>query len=108
MSADNDFPKNRGRSHGNREEKREERRSTRAANTTIDTTDLDGGVLLEAINAALRASGAVRIGATRDGGAWAIGIYGDGEPFTEYIGADEDINTYFGNLAKYYDKLSGS
>jgi len=36
--------------------------------------------------------GAVRFGYTSDGGAYAIGFYGDGEPFTEYIRPNEDIN----------------
>lgn len=36
--------------------------------------------------------GAVRVGATRDGGAYALGIYKDNDYATEYIKPDEDIS----------------
>lgn len=36
--------------------------------------------------------GAVRFGYTRDGGAYALGIYGDGEPYTEYIRPSDDVD----------------
>lgn len=38
--------------------------------------------------------GALRLGYTADGGAYALGIYGDGpEPYTEYVRPSEDINS---------------
>jgi len=43
--------------------------------------------------------GALRLGYTRDGGAYAVGIYGDGEPYTEYIRPSEDINRYLAEVA---------
>lgn len=39
-----------------------------------------------------RSHGAVRFGYTSDGGAYAIGIYGDGEPYTEYVRPGEDMD----------------
>jgi len=38
--------------------------------------------------------GALRFGKTSDGGAYAIGVYGDGEPYTVYIEPGEDINDW--------------
>lgn len=34
---------------------------------------------------------AVRIGKSRDGGSYAIGIYGDGDPYTEYARPSDNI-----------------
>lgn len=44
--------------------------------------------------------GALRLGYTRDGGAYAIGIYMDGESETEYVRPDEDIDQWLIDLAE--------
>lgn len=60
--------------------------------------------LFHALDCVLREGGALRIGRTRDAGAWALGIYGDGEkPYTEYVQASEDINKYFHELADFFE-----
>lgn len=46
------------------------------------------------------------MGLSRDGGAFAFGIYGDGEPYTEYVGATEDVNEYLRELARHFDALT--
>ena len=57
-----------------------------------DYTSLDGTRMLRAIEAISRNGGAVRLGKTRDGGAYSIGIYGDGpEPYTEYFRPADDV-----------------
>lgn len=64
--------------------------------------------LLYALDAVLREGGCLRIGRTRDGGAWAIGVYGDGaQPYTEYVQASEDINRYFNDLAGFFEQMGG-
>jgi hypothetical protein len=47
--------------------------------------------------------GAIRFGYTSDGGAYAIGIYGDGEPYTDYVKPAEDINEYLKDLADSWE-----
>jgi hypothetical protein len=71
----------------------------------VDIEQIDPAVLLSTIAAVVRIEGALRLGVSRDGGAFAIGIYGDGDPYTEYVGADEDINEYLGKLREYLDSL---
>jgi hypothetical protein len=57
-----------------------------------DWTSADPEALRNAITAAAFVGGAVRFGYSRDGGAYAIGIYGDGEPYTEFVKPIEDID----------------
>jgi len=54
--------------------------------------DADGSTLIKAIDAAAASGGALRFGYSRDGGAYAIGVYGDGDPYTDFVGGGEDIN----------------
>jgi hypothetical protein len=53
--------------------------------------------------------GAVRVGATRDGGAWALGIYQGDDYATEYIRPAEDFTTALGEIAAAWlpDKGAG-
>lgn len=45
---------------------------------------------------------AVRFGYTRDGGAFAVGVIGDGDPYTEFIRPTEDIDAFLTELADDY------
>lgn len=66
---------------------------------------IDAQALLYALDSVLREGGAIRIGRTRDKGAWAIGVYGDGaEPYTEYVQGSEDINRYFNDLGGFFEQ----
>lgn len=70
-----------------------------------DWKTLDGIQLLEAIQAITAAGGAIRLGLTTDGGAYAIGIYGDGPtPYTEYLRPSDDLNDFFASLAKSFSE----
>lgn len=73
-------------------------------NTPAEWGDCNPATLMGAISAVSRDNGAIRLGYTRDGGAYAIGIYGDGEPFTEYVRPGEDINEYLEGLIRDYGK----
>lgn len=56
-------------------------------------------IVLHAIAVVAFNGGALRFGYTRDGGAYAIGIYLGGESFTEYVRPHEDIDSYLSALA---------
>lgn len=75
-----------------------ERRQQRASGEIADWATADAALVLETIANVSSAGGAIRFGYTRDGGAYAIGIYGSGEPFTEYVRPSEDINYYLQGL----------
>lgn len=57
-----------------------------------DWTSADSTLVLQLIAAMAYTGGALRFGYTRDGGAYAIGVYGDGDPYTLYITPKEDLN----------------
>jgi len=55
--------------------------------------------VLQAIEAVSKAGGALRFGLTRDGGAYAIGIYENGQAHTEYLRPGDDLSTFFAEVA---------
>ncbi len=63
-----------------------------------DWGNVDAKKVLEAIGAAASKSGALRFGYTRDGGAYAIGVYAGSDYFTDYVRPDEDIEVYLQEL----------
>lgn len=74
---------------------------------TISVTDLDWDTFITALAQILSRGGAIRLGGTRDGGAWSVGIYGDGAvPYTEYVRPDEDINQYLVALGDFFRDMS--
>jgi hypothetical protein len=92
---------------GDKAKKAEDQRRRRSHNKTsgksADWTECDGDVLRKAIAAIAKMGGAVRLGYTRDGGAYAVGIYGDGDPFTEYIPPSDDITEFMKGLIEDYE-----
>lgn len=47
--------------------------------------------------------GALRLGLTRDGGAYAVGIYGDGnDPYTLFVRPDEDLNEFLREIEQTF------
>lgn len=62
-------------------------------------------ILWMAIRAVAMNGGALRLGNTRDGGAYAIGVYGDGaKPYTEYLRPSEDLNEFFTDLIEAFNE----
>lgn len=51
-------------------------------------------LLLDLITVLAALGGALRVGATRDGGAMALGYYLDGDTWTEYVRPQEDCVAY--------------
>jgi hypothetical protein len=73
-------------------------RTKRAQKLTTEVADWGGvnaELVLQAIATLAREGGAIRFGYTRDGGAYAIGLYYGTERVTEYLRPSEDVETYF-------------
>lgn len=87
-----------------KETKRLRRLEGASSGGAADWSSADALVLQRAIRVVADMGGALRLGYTRDGGAYAVGIYGDGEPFTEYVPPSEDITHYLQGLIEDYGK----
>lgn len=75
-----------------RQPKRRLKKQSAASSQRIDPNEIDGDALKDLVIVALAVDAAIRIGATRDGGAWCIAVYLDGEVSRAYAGATEDVN----------------
>lgn len=84
------------------QEAKKRRVSNRTQGTVADWASADGELLTKAVASIARHGGAIRLGYTRDGGAYAVGIYGDGDPFTEYIPPSENLSDYLRGLIEDY------
>jgi len=60
-------------------------------------------LLRDAIEKASFHGGALRFGYSSDGGAYAIGVYFDGDHFTEFVRPEEDIDLFLQELMDWYD-----
>jgi len=67
-----------------------------------DWTNAEAAVVVEAIATVGYRGGALRFGYTSDGGAYSIGIYGDGDPYTHYVRPGEDITQVLRELIEYF------
>lgn len=104
MSAKDYKFKNGGSKAEDRAQTRMRRGNTNTSGVVADWESVDGELLAKAVAAVSRLGGALRLGYTRDGGAYAIGIYGDGEPFTEYVPPAEDMNAWLKGMIDDYTK----
>jgi hypothetical protein len=73
---------------------------------TADWSSADATAIREAIVSAAATGGAVRFGYSRDGGAYAIGIYGDGEPYTEFVKPAEDIDITLVYIRELFESIA--
>jgi len=86
-----------------RKAERKFRRETEDTNGANWAT-VDAGVVLATICKVTAAGGALRFGYTLDGGAYALGVYGDGAaPYTEYVRPSEDIERVLSELGAVFD-----
>lgn len=67
------------------------RRYSKRTPQPADWGGVDAGVLRALVAVVAQTGCAIRLGYTRDGGAYALGIYGDGEPYTLYISPRDDL-----------------
>lgn len=88
--------------------KMEEKRARRFhARRSVDMAELNMDALHYALSRILSVGGALRIGVTRDGGAWAFGIYGDGgDPYTDYVPAGGDLEDYLRSVGEFFERLA--
>lgn len=86
-------------------QQREHRRRNRGAVDAADWGSADAQLLSDAIAAVTQHGYAIRFGYTRDGGAFAIGVIGDGEPYTDYVRPNESVDAYLIGLASDYKEL---
>jgi len=80
------------------------RRRNRGVSDVADWRGATPEKVVSAIAAVTSHGCAIRFGYTRDGGAYAVGIIGDGEPFTEFIRPTEDVDLYLDSLASDYSR----
>jgi len=83
-------------------QQREHRRRNRGTGESADWANADAARIASAICAVTKHGFAIRFGYTRDGGSFAIGIVGDGEPYTEFVRPTEDVDLYLDGLREDY------
>lgn len=87
------------------------RRATSSPSTPKQRASWAGApaeLLWEVIRNITEQGGAVRFGLTRDGGAYAIGIYDNGEHETEYLKPSDDLRLYLVDLAAAFEDQPGT
>jgi hypothetical protein len=75
---------------------------------SADWGSVDAKKLVHLIETASRKGGALRLGYTRDGGAYAIGVYAGPNYFTDYVRPEEDIDEYLELLTDRFEHYDGS
>lgn len=84
------------------EDKRDFRNSRKKVQMGADWASVDADLLRAVVAAVAAKDGALRLGYTSDGGCYAIGIYGDGAPYTEYVRPKDDVEGFLGELGEYF------
>lgn len=70
---------------------------------TADWGTVNPEVLRDTIATVALHGGALRLGYTSDGGAYAVGIYGDGPAaYTEYLRPDEEMEAFLHSIAEAF------
>lgn len=72
-------------------ESKSRRRKSRGEQTPANWLDVNSTAIGLFCSTLAEHGFAVRIGKSRDGGSYAIGIYGDGDPYTEYARPSDNI-----------------
>lgn len=70
-----------------------------------DWSAVDGKLLANAVAWVAATGGAVRLGYTRDGYAYAIGLYYSDQHRTEYVRPSEDVEQYLRGLAEDFEAI---
>lgn len=60
----------------------------------------------ECLKAVLAAGGALRLGMTRDLGALSVGVYGDGDPYTEYLRPGDTGASFFAEMRVAFEGMA--
>ena len=86
------------------EQRRAERKQREGSVGSADWANVNPQLLSAVVAAVTVGGGAIRFGYTRDGGAFSVGLYGGGEPTTDYIRPTEDIEGYLAGVLEDYAK----
>jgi hypothetical protein len=70
----------------------------------FDASLLKAAYVWETLEFVLQEGGALRFGLTRDGGAFALGVYGGDKPTTMYARTEEELEVMFKTV---YDAFKG-
>jgi len=81
---------------------KKKRRYEEAPSGNADWARIDHNVLSTAIATVTATGCAIRFGYSRDGGAYAIGIVGDGDPYTVWGASDEATEQKLTELAESF------
>jgi len=93
----------------NKRDKAKEGRSRRAAAAArVSIRDADWIAIIALVTAFSDEGGAIRIGNTRDGGAYALGCYLGDDYSTEYVRPAEDFRTALLEIAEAWLPNAGS
>ena len=85
---------------GNRDTKGKAQRAYRPRTEPADWASVDNEAIRTAIAALGSIGGALRFGYSRDGGAYAVGVYGlENQPYTDYLRPGDDVQAYLYQLA---------
>lgn len=87
---------------------RKSRGLKRKRDGVADWAIADKELLVKAICQAANQGGALRFGYSRDGGAYALGIYGDGDPYTEFIPPEDDLDAVLSDVIDLFEEIADS
>lgn len=77
-------------------------------NGPVSFRNVTPGVLIDTLQTVALAGGALRLGFTRDGGAFAFGIYGDGDSYTVYCPPSENVDDFLRSIRDGFDVIGNS
>ena len=83
-------------------EKRKGKAGRTAGGNVADWAGVDSDTLRKCVAAVCITGDAIRLGYTRDGGAYAVALLHNGESTTEYISPNDDIEEYLKGLTSDY------
>lgn len=78
----------------------------RGQSEIADWETIDASSVIRAIAAAAKVGGALRFGYSRDGFVYSIGIYGDGDPYTEYVKPTESVEDTLKDILELFEAIA--
>lgn len=86
----------------NIDKKSKKRRYQQSSVGNADWARVQANALIRCVESVTRTGCAIRLGYSRDGGAYAIGIIGDGDPYTVWAANDEELDIRLGELTQAF------
>lgn len=77
----------------------------RHSGQVADWESCNHGILAKAIATAALTGGALRFGYSRDGGAYAVGIYGDGDTYTVWCSPSQDLDEFLVDITELFEAI---